>query len=137
MQILHTKDSDFDARFDELLNRGNMDIENVSNVVKGILNDIKANGNSAVLSHIAKFVGWNPKHFEDIIIDKKTLQEAYNNLTLDVKNALKCAFARIEAFHVKQKEKSWIDFEENGTMLGVKITPMNRAGLYIPGGKAA
>lgn len=136
MQILNTKDNDFNTKFSELLNRGNMDIENVSSVVKGILNDIKVNGNSAVLSHIARFDGWNPKSFEDIIIDKSLLQKAYNTLSLDLKNALKCAFERISAFHIKQKEKSWIDFEENGTMLGVKVTPMCRAGLYIPGGKA-
>ncbi|RDU58590.1 histidinol dehydrogenase [Helicobacter sp. MIT 99-5507] len=137
MQILNTKDSDFNAKFNNLLNRGNMDIENVSSVVNGILNDIKVNGNNALLSHIARFDGWNPKNFEDIIIDKSLLQKAYNTLPTDLKNALKCAFERISAFHAKQKEKSWIDFEENGTMLGVKVAPMKRAGLYIPGGKAA
>ena len=137
MQILNTNDSDFSAKFGELLNRGNMDIENVSLVVKGILDSIKTNGNSAILSHIRKFDSWNPKNFEDIIIDKNLLQKAYNNLSADLKNALKCAFERISAFHSKQKEKSWIDFEENGTMLGVKVTPIKRAGLYIPGGKAA
>ena len=137
MQILNTKDSDFNIKFDELLNRGNMDIESVSNVVKDILNDIKANGDSAILSHIARFDHWNPISFDDLIVDKKLLQQSYNNLSLELRNALKNAFNRISAFHEKQKSKSWIDFEDNGTMLGVKITPINRAGLYIPGGKAS
>lgn len=137
MQILNTKDGDFNTKFSELLNRGNMDIENVSGVVKNLLNDIKTNGNNALLSHIAKFDGWNPSNFEEVMIDKKILQNAYNNLSIDLKNALKCAFDRISAFHTKQKSKSWIDFEQNGTMLGVKVTPIYRAGLYIPGGKAS
>ena len=137
MQILNTKDSDFNIEFNELLNRGNMDIESVSNVVKDILNDIKANGDSAILSHIARFDHWNPSSFDDIMVDKNLLQQAYNGLSKELKNALKTAFDRITAFHMKQKSKSWIDFEDNGTMLGVKITPINRAGLYIPGGKAA
>ncbi len=137
MQILNTKDSDFNIKFDELLNRGNMDIEGVSNIVKDILNDIKANGTKAVLSHVAKFDHWNPISFDDLIVDKKLLQQSYNNLSLELRNALKNAFNRISAFHEKQKSKSWIDFEDNGTMLGVKITPINRAGLYIPGGKAS
>ena len=137
MQILNIKDSDFNIEFNELLNRGNMDIESVSNVVKDILNDIKANGDSAILSHIARFDHWNPSSFDDIMVDKNLLQQAYNGLSKELKNALKTAFDRITAFHMKQKSKSWIDFEDNGTMLGVKVTPINRAGLYIPGGKAA
>lgn len=137
MQILNTKDNDFDKQFKEILNRGNMDIENVSKIVLELLSDIKKNGNKALLEHIKKFDNWNPSHFEDILIDKKQIENVYNNLSKDIQNALKLAFDRITSYHLKQKSKSWIDFEDNGTILGVKVTPIERAGLYIPGGKAA
>ncbi len=137
MQLLYTVDSSFESAFQTILNRGNMDINNVSKVVMELLNAIKVNGNSAVLEHIAKFDNWQPQTFDDIIIDKQTISNAYNNLSKDLQNALKLAYDRIAKYHNKQKSKSWIDFEDNGTMLGVKISPIERAGLYIPGGKAA
>lgn len=137
MQILNTKDINFKEQFEILLNRGNMDINNASKIVSNLLNDIKNNGNKAIIEHISKFDNWNPSNFEDILIDKKNMQNAYNNLSKDVQNALKIAYDRITSYHLKQKSKSWFDFEDNGTILGVKINPMQRAGLYIPGGKAA
>ncbi|RAX53062.1 histidinol dehydrogenase [Helicobacter sp. 16-1353] len=137
MQILNIKDNNFNEKFEELLGRGNMDIENASKIVLELLNDIKKNGNKAVIEHIKKFDNWNPSCFEDILIDKKQIENAYNNLSKDVQNALKLAYDRIYSYHLKQKTTSWIDFEDNGSILGAKVTPMNRAGLYIPGGKAA
>ncbi|MDE6886864.1 MAG: histidinol dehydrogenase [Helicobacteraceae bacterium] len=137
MQILNTSSKDFDAKFNELLKRGNMDIQNVSKVVLELLNDIRNNGKDALLKHIKTFDKWNPHSFKDIEISPKVMQKAYNNLSKDMKNALNLAYDRIINYHLKQKSKSWIDFEENGTMLGQKITSINRAGLYIPGGKAA
>jgi histidinol dehydrogenase len=65
------------------------------------------------------------------------MKKAYDNLDNTLKKSLHLAYDRIEAFHKKQLPKSWIDFEQNGTILGQKVTPVDRAGLYIPGGKAA
>lgn len=137
MQILNTQDSSFQTSFEVLLNRGNMDLENVNSIVSGLLSEIKHDGIDAVLRHIEKFDKWSAKSFEDIIIRQEDMQEAYDNLSKPLKDALELAYNRIYNFHLKQKQKSWIDFEDNGTMLGVKVTALQRAGLYIPGGKAA
>ena len=136
MQILNTSDSAFRTDFEAILNRGNMDLENASRIVSELLNDIRKNGISAVLAHIAKFDKWNPKNLEDIKFNPKDMENAYNGLSADLKDALNLAYRRIYDFHTKQKQNSWLEYESDGTMLGVKITPIARAGLYIPGGKA-
>ncbi len=65
------------------------------------------------------------------------MKKAYETLDESLKKSLHIAYERIKAYHEKQLPKSWIDFEENGTILGQKVTAVDRAGLYIPGGKAA
>jgi histidinol dehydrogenase len=65
------------------------------------------------------------------------MKKAYNNLDNELKDALNISYNRIKSYHEKQTQKSWIDFEENGTILGQKVTPVDAVGLYIPGGKAA
>ncbi len=137
MLILNSSMNDFKEEFDILLNRGKMDMEGVTDIVLNILKDIKKDKNKALFSHISKFDGWNPQKDNDIQIDTATMQKAYEELDDDLKKALHLAYDRIYSYHQKQLPKSWLDFEESGTVLGQKITPVDRAGLYIPGGKAA
>ncbi len=137
MLILNSSMSGFKEEFDILLNRGKMDMEGVTDIVLNILKDIKKDKNKALFSHISKFDGWNPQKDNDIQIDTTTMQKAYEKLDDDLKKALHLAYDRIYSYHQKQLPKSWLDFEESGTVLGQKITPVDRAGLYIPGGKAA
>jgi len=132
-----TTDQNFDKLFDELLNRGKMDIEHVSNIVKNIIDEIKTDQNQALMKHIAKFDNWQPKDDTDLKIDAQMMENAYNNLNEDLKSALHLAYDRIKTYHEKQKPKSWFDTESNGAILGQKVTPVDSAGLYIPGGKAA
>ena len=132
-----TQDLDFKSRFGELLKRGAMDICNVEERVKNLLYEIKENGENAIVSHIAKFDLWNPKNLEELKITQDSMQQAYESLQKPLKDSLQKAYERIFAFHSKQKPKTWLDFEENGNILGQKVNPVDRAGLYIPGGKAA
>ena len=132
-----TQDLDFKSRFGELLKRGAMDICNVEERVKNLLYEIKENGENAIVSHIAKFDLWNPKNLEELKITQDSMQQAYESLQKPLKDSLQKAYERIFAFHSKQKPKTWLDFEENGSILGQKVNPVDRAGLYIPGGKAA
>ena len=136
MKIFSTSDNNFDKNFNELLNRGKMDIDSVSNIVSGILKNVREKGDKAIFEDIAKFDRWNPKTSSDLIVTKKQMKEAYERLSTNLKTALKSAYARIEKFHQKQLPKSWIETEKNGTILGQKVTPIEKAGLYIPGGKA-
>lgn len=137
MKIFSTKDSNFKSDFDELLRRGAMDIDGVTSIVKGLLDEIKNEGNSALKGHIAKFDRWEPREDEDLIVSVDSMEKAYNNIDATLRDALHLAYDRIENYHQKLMPKSWFDYEKNGNMLGQKVTPVDRAGLYIPGGKAA
>lgn len=137
MLLLKTNEANFQAQFDELLCRGNMDMENVSKIVGGILSEIKAEGNSALKNHIEKFDKWHVGSDEALEVKTEEMKKAYDALDVKLKSALELAYKRIYAYHEKLMPKSWLDFEDNGTVLGQKVTPVDRAGLYIPGGKAA
>ncbi len=132
-----TSDNSFTNVFNELLARGKMDIEHVSGIVGGIINEIKQNKNGALTEHIAKFDNWTPKTDADLKIDTALMERAYKRIDPKLKSALHLAYDRIKSYHEKQLPKSWFDTEANGTILGQKVTPVDRAGLYIPGGKAA
>ncbi len=137
MIFINSKDSNFSAQFGELLQRGKMDMAHVGVIVGNIINEIKENKNSALKGHIARFDGWTPKSDEDLKISTDSMRKAYENLDEKLKSALHLAYDRIKSYHQKQKPQSWFDTESNGTILGQKVTPVDSAGLYIPGGKAA
>ncbi len=137
MQIIATTDEMFGQKFAALLARGAMDMASVAPIVQGLLDDVRARGDVAVLEQIARFDSWNPRQIEDIFVAPSEMQHAYETLAPALKESLELAYKRIVAFHEKQKPKSWLDFEPTGTVLGQKASAVERAGLYIPGGKAS
>lgn len=137
MKIINTKDANFKAEFDAILARANSDIKGVSTIVMNIIEEIVQEGNIALKRHIEKFDKWEVKSDEDLMICPDDMKKAYDNLDEKLRAALHIAYDRIKTYHEKQLPKSWLDFESNGTILGQKVTPVDRAGLYIPGGKAA
>ncbi len=137
MRILQTSDDNFSKEFDVLLKRGAVDMQSVEGVVKEIIKEIQEEGDGALKRHIEKFDKWAPKSDKELLINPDDMKKAYDGLDEKIKKALHTAFERIYSYHQKQLPKSWIDFEKNGSVLGQKVTPVDRAGLYIPGGKAA
>ena len=137
MKIINTNDKNFDQEFKNILGRAKVDIKQVSGIVNGIIDDIVENGNKAIKEHIAKFDNWSPKSDDELLIDEKDMEKAYNNIDVKLRSSLHLAYDRIKAYHQKQLPKSWMEYEDNGTILGQKVTAVDRAGLYIPGGKAA
>ncbi|MFV7789738.1 histidinol dehydrogenase [Aliarcobacter lanthieri] len=137
MKIINTKESNFKEEFGNILQRAKSDIKGVSQIVSNIIDEIIENGNEALKSHIEKFDKWTVKNDEDLLISQIDMKKAYENIDENLRKSLHTAYDRIKAYHEKQLPKSWIDFEGNGTILGQKVTPVDRAGLYIPGGKAA
>jgi len=137
MMFIKSSDANFAENFEELLGRGKMDIAHVSAIVGNIISEIKENKNSALKEHISKFDNWEPSSDEELKISTESMSKAYDVLDSKLKSALHLAYDRIKAYHEKQKPKSWFDTEDNGTILGQKVTPVDSAGLYIPGGKAA
>ncbi len=132
-----TSSNDFKSQFDELLQRGKMDMAHVSSIVGNIIDEIKADKNSALKQHISKFDNWTPQSDDDLKISAEDMSKAYDELDEKLKSSLHLAYDRIKVYHEKQKPKSWFDDEANGTILGQRVTAVDSAGLYIPGGKAA
>ena len=137
VKIVNTQDDNFKSEFDELLQRGKMDIDGVTNIVKGLLDEIKNEGNSALKRHIAKFDRWTPSSNSALEVSTDSMKTAYENIDPTLRDALHMAYDRITNYHQKLMPKTWIDFEKTGSILGQKVTAMDSAGLYIPGGKAA
>ena len=137
MIFINTDESNFDATFGALLGRGKMDMEHVGKIVGDIIDEIKTDKNAALKQHISKFDNWSPSSDEDLKISTQSMALAYEKIDVELRDALHLAYDRIKTYHQKQKPKSWFDTEDNGTILGQKVTAVDSAGLYIPGGKAA
>lgn len=137
MKIINTNNTDFKQEFENILARAKTDIKEVSSIVTSIIDEIVEDGNEALKNHIEKFDKWEVKSDSELQISKDDMKKAYENIDEKLKEALHIAYDRIKTYHEKQLPKSWIDFEKNGTILGQKVSPVDRAGLYIPGGKAA
>lgn len=135
MKILYSDDKNFDIEFDKLVNRSNLDMQNVMGLVTSIIEDIKKRGDEALDEQIAKFDHWEVK--SNLAITQREMKNAYDSISDELKKSLQVAFERIKRYHEKQLEKTWLSFEDDGSILGQKITAVDRAGLYIPGGKAA
>lgn len=137
MKIINSQDKNFALEFETILSRAKSDIKGVSQIVQTIIDEIIENGNEALKTHIQKFDKWEVKSDDELLISQEDMKKAYENIDENLRASLHTAHDRIKAYHEKQLPKSWLDFEDNGTILGQKVTPVDRAGLYIPGGKAA
>ncbi len=137
MKIINTKDKNFEEEFETILARAKSDIKGVSSIVMNIIDEIVVEGNTALKRHIQKFDKWEVKSDDDLMINPDDMKKAYENIDEKLRAALHTAYDRIKNYHEKQLPKSWLDFESNGTILGQKVSAVDRAGLYIPGGKAA
>lgn len=137
IKILDVNDKNFAKEFDVILERAKGDIKDVSSIVLSIINEITKDGNKALKKHIETFDKWVVENDEDLLIKVEDMENAYNNLDLKIKDSLHIAYNRIKSYHEKQLPKTWLHYEENGSVLGQKVTPVDIAGLYIPGGKAA
>jgi len=137
VKIFYSGDDTFEANFQSLLARGKMDMEGVTGIVSDLLKEIQTDGNTALKAQIAKFDRWEPKEDSELLVSTDAMARAYGNIDAELRDALHLAYNRIEAYHQKLMPKTWMDTEANGTILGQKVTAVDRAGLYIPGGKAA
>ena len=132
-----TLDSDFDSQLDTLITWEDSSNEEISLSVKKIIDDVKQNGDSSVLEYTKKFDSLESESISELIIKKERLKQSFDKLDQEQKNALLIAADRIKSYHQNQIQESWTYTEEDGSVLGQKITPLERAGLYVPGGKAA
>jgi histidinol dehydrogenase len=134
-QFLDTSDGDFEARFAALLNAKREDSPDVDDVVAGIIADVRARGDAAVLELTERFDRVTLTAETMRITTEAATQEA-DKVPAELRSALEQAAARIRAYHERQmpKDQSWTD--DTGATLGWRWTPVDAAGLYVPGGLA-
>ena len=105
--------------------------------VAAILADVKARGDIAVLEYTNKFDRMSAVSMAELTLPKSRLDEALAGLDPERRQALEAAAERVRIYHEKQLQASWSYTEADGTLLGQQVTPLDRVGLYVPGGKAA
>lgn len=104
--------------------------------VAAILADVKEKGDEAVFDYTKRFDGADI-NAGNIVVTKDEINEAYSLVDEQLVEVIRKALVNIREYHAKQKQYSWFDSTPNGTILGQKVTPLNRVGVYVPGGKAA
>lgn len=104
--------------------------------VAAILADVKEKGDEAIFEYTKKF-DRAEINADNIVVTKAEIEEAYSLVDAQLVDVIRKALVNIRDYHAKQKQYSWFDSTPNGTILGQKVTPLNRVGVYVPGGKAA
>jgi histidinol dehydrogenase len=136
-RILSTDAPGFEAELARLLAFEAAQDAAVDAAVAGILEDVARRGDAALLELTARFDRWSPASAAALEIPRAQARAALDALPAAQRDALEVAAARIRAYHERQRQDSWRAREDDGTVLGQRVTPLDRAGLYVPGGKAA
>ena len=134
---LSSTDTDFKARLDALLAFEGAQDESIDQTVAAILADVKVRGDAAVVEYTNRFDRLSAASMAELELSQDELHKALNGLPAVQREALEAAAARVRAYHERQPLQSWQYEEADGTMLGQMVTPLDRVGLYVPGGKAA
>lgn len=137
MKFLSSSDADFYAQLAALQAFESAQNPDVDRAVAEICADVRENGDAAVLAYTARFDGLTAASVAELTLQREDLRAAFERLPEKVQAALKAAAARIESYHRRQKQQSWSYTDEDGTLLGQQITALDKAGIYVPGGKAA
>jgi histidinol dehydrogenase len=135
LRRLSTRSAGFDAELSALTR-----FESAAapqDAVRAILADVRSRGDAAVLEYAQRFDGVSARSVGELEISSADMQAALRSIPRERAEALRLAHGRIRAFHEKQLQKSWEYTEADGTKLGQRVTPLERVGLYVPGGKAA
>ncbi len=136
MKIITTQQSNFAEEISRLINRFSLAAEGVEEKVKAIIHRVHQEGDRALLDYSREFDGVSLDR-EDLLVKRSEIEEAYRLVRDEEIDVMKLSIVRIREFHRHQKSESWFYTEENGTVLGQLITPIERVGVYVPGGKAS
>lgn len=137
IQRLNTAHLDFWQRLEELTAWDSVADEAITATVREILAQVRMRGDDALLEYTLRFDRLDVTHAADLEISAERLQQALTVIPAEQRAALEMAAARIRAYAERQKLESWRFIEADGTVLGQQVTPLDRVGLYVPGGKAA
>jgi len=134
---LNAADPDFARHLDHLLSWESVSDDAVNQRVLDIIADVRSRGDAALVELTQRFDGLAVASMADLILPRERLELALMRITPAQREALETAAERVRSYHEKQKQDSWRYTEADGTVLGQQVTPLDRAGLYVPGGKAS
>ena len=134
---LSTTAPEFEQELNQLLAWESVNDHQLQQTVLDIISRVKQQGDTAVLDYTRRFDQVAAETMAGLSLSAEQLSTAYHNLNEQQRNALASAAERIRYYHSKQKQESWQYQEVDGTMLGQQITPFDRVGIYVPGGKAS
>lgn len=133
---LDADQADFEQRLDNLLAWESVSDHGVQTAVHEIVESVRQRGDAAVVEYTNRFDRLSIASLDELVVPDSRLQEALDTIPAEQRVALQVAADRVRAYHQHQKQESWSYTEEDGTLLGQQVTPLDRAGLYVPGGKA-
>src|SRR5690606_5275181 len=134
---LDARSPDFDTALDRLLAYEASQDEAIEDAVRAILQDVRGRGDEAVLDYTRRFDRVEADSVAALEIPRDDWVAALESLPAGRRAALEAAAGRVRAYHLRQRAETWPYAEPDGTMLGQQVTPLDRVGLYVPGGKAA
>ncbi|MBK3881824.1 MULTISPECIES: histidinol dehydrogenase [Stutzerimonas] len=134
---LNAADADFARHLDHLLSWESVSDDGVNERVLEIIKAVRERGDAALVELTQRFDGLQVASMADLILPRARLEQALERITPEQREALEIAAERVRSYHERQKQDSWTYTEADGTVLGQKVTPLDRAGLYVPGGKAS
>ena len=137
---LSTADADFEARFKALQHWSADTDAAIEQRVADILGDVQKRGDAAVLEYTARFDGLQASSVAELELTQADFKAAFDSIPAAQRQALQDAERRVRSYHEAQKKacgESWSYRDENGSLLGQKVTPLDRVGIYVPGGKAS
>ena len=137
VQRLDAAQPDFEQQLDRLLAWESVSDDRVNTIVSEVIARVRAEGDAALVEFTNRFDRTSAASMQDLELGQARLQQALEGLPADQRTALEKAAERVRSYHERQKGESWQYTEADGTMLGQQITPMDRVGIYVPGGKAA
>ena len=137
IKFLKFSDKDFENSLKKRLEFDSSNNEQIMQVVNDILIKIKKEGDSALIDLTKQFDALEVDRSSDLEISQQDINIAFDNIGLEQKKALEAAASRIFDYHEKQKTESWSYEDSEGSLFGQKVTPLDKVGLYVPGGKAA
>lgn len=129
--------ADFTEQMDQLLSWEAVSDATVQQTVTNIVDQVRTRGDDAVIEFTNRFDRTSVESMAALELNQQQLQDALDGLPDETRTALLAAADRVRAYHDRQKQDSWQYQEADGTVLGQKVTPMDRVGIYVPGGKAA
>lgn len=137
MRRLSTQDQNFKQVFAELLAFETVNDPNLVQTVDQIIADVRQHGDDHVLKLTQQFDRHPAHQFSDLELSQQQLKAAFDGLNQEIREALQLAADRIRTFHEAQKQDSWTYVDDLGNTLGQKVTPLDRVGIYVPGGLAS